>query len=223
MALLKAVGLGRKINSSWLWQGLNLTLEPGTRLAIVGPSGVGKSLLLRSLAGLDPLDAGQVFYQGQRVLSATGQAPGKSMPHYRSAVIYLHQRPALLEGTVDFNLQVVYGFGVHQRQCYNPQRIQTWLDMLGRPAQFLTQAADHLSGGESQIVALLRALQLEPQILLLDEPGASLDPDTTLQMETLIDQWLGETPERACIWTSHDGSQIQRVTTEQFFLSPPEL
>ena len=68
-----------------------------------------------------------------------------------------------------------------------------------------------LSGGEAQILALVRALQLEPTILLLDEPTASLDAKTTAQVEALLKNWLHDR-DRACILTSHDSAQIDRVT-----------
>ncbi|NDD70211.1 MAG: ATP-binding cassette domain-containing protein, partial [Synechococcaceae bacterium WB9_4xC_028] len=69
--------------------------------------------------------------------------------------------------------------------------------------------AEQLSGGELQVLNLIRALQLEPAILLLDECSASLDHATTLALEALLEQWL-QAGSRACVLTSHDSGQIQR-------------
>ena len=91
--------------------------------------------------------------------------------------------------------------------------------LLGRSADFLERSTDQLSGGERQIVSCLRSLQLSPQVLLLDEPTASLDNTATKQLETLIAQWQHADPQKACIWTSHDPAQIERVTDRAIVLS----
>lgn len=208
MSGLSAINLGRKINFQWLWRGVNLRLSPGLRLGLTGATGTGKSLLLRALAGLDPVDEGEIQL-GQRPLSSC------YLPQYRSLVIYLHQRPALLEGTVETNLKAIYQLSVHRQKRYEPKRVQDWFLDLGRTPEFLRKPAETLSGGESQLVALVRALQLDPLVLLLDEPTASLDPQTTKKFESLLNHWLEENPQRACIWTSHDPKQIRRVTQYQ--------
>ncbi|CAD5979684.1 Putative ABC transporter ATP-binding protein YjkB [Planktothrix tepida] len=208
MSQLSAINLGRKINSRWVWRGVNLALSPGVCLGLVGATGTGKTLLLRTLAGLDPIDKGEIKL-GNRPLNQC------YMPQYRSFVIYLHQRPILLEGTVETNLKSVYNLSIHRQKSYNSQRVENWFLDLGRSPNFLQQSAQNLSGGETQLVALIRALQLDPLVLLLDEPTASLDPRTTEQVESLIQRWLTENPERACIWTSHDSKQLHRVTQVQ--------
>jgi putative ABC transport system ATP-binding protein len=87
--------------------------------------------------------------------------------------------------------------------------VSDWLHHLGRQPSFLTKDAEHLSGGEAQLMALLRALQLEPQVLLLDEPTASLDEGTTLKVESLLKEWQAE-GERAIVTISHHPDQMAR-------------
>ncbi|MBH8556366.1 ATP-binding cassette domain-containing protein [Nostocaceae cyanobacterium CENA357] len=209
--ILSVQGLGRKIQNQWLWQNLNFELLPGERVAVVGASGSGKSQLLRAIASLDPIQAGYIFFQGKPIDSCY-------TPHYRSQVIYLHQRPALWEGTVEDNLQQIYRLAIHRQQVYTRKVILNYLQLLHKPADFLQRSVSVISGGEAQIVAFLRALQLSPLVLLLDEPTASLDTATANCLETLVAAWQQEEPQRAYLWTSHDSAQLQRITNRQINL-----
>lgn len=208
---LSVAGLGRQVQNRWIWQGVSFELHPGERLAVIGASGTGKSLLLRALAGLDSVQKGQIIFKGKSLEAWL-------MPQYRTQIIYLHQRPALLEGTVEENLRYIYKLATHRDKVYNRRQILAYLEILGRTADFLEIPSAALSGGESQIVAFLRALQLSPCVLLLDEPTASLDTETSRCLESLVDTWQSENNERAYIWTSHDPTQIQRVTDRQITL-----
>ncbi len=200
--------LGRKVENQWIWSNLSFQLFPGERVAVVGASGSGKSLLLRALAGLDPVQAGQIIFQGQPINSYF-------MPSYRSQIIYLHQRPALWEGIVEENLQQVYRLAVHRHLVYNRKLILNYLHLLHKTPEFLQRPVSAISGGEAQIVAFLRALQLSPSILLLDEPTASLDAVTAQSLEALVAAWHSEQPHRAYLWTSHDPTQLERITNRQ--------
>ena len=210
-SIISVKNVDKKIQYKWIWQNLNFEIFSGDRVAIFGVSGSGKSLLLRTLAGLDSLQKGEIYFQGKSLNSL-------SIPHYRSQVIYLHQRPALWEGTVEDNLQQVYRLAIHRHQTYNRNLILEYLQLLDKSADFLQRPVSAISGGEAQIVAFLRALQLSPQVLLLDEPTASLDANTTHHFEKLITAWHTQSPTRAYICTSHDPAQLQRLTTRQISL-----
>jgi putative ABC transport system ATP-binding protein len=204
-AILEARGICRRADHKPLLTDVSLSLAAGERLAVVGPTGSGKSLLLRSMALLDPVDAGDVRFRGRKVTAAR-------VPDFRRQVIYLHQRPALLEGTVESNLRRALQLQAHRRRRFDAERITELVAKLGRDATFLRQSTGDLSGGESQIVALLRAIQLDPAVLLLDEPTAALDANSTSALERLIDTWFTEQPEnRSLIWVSHDEQQVSRV------------
>ncbi|NEQ24073.1 MAG: ATP-binding cassette domain-containing protein [Microcoleus sp. SIO2G3] len=205
--------LGRQIQQRWVWQAVNFSLVAGDRLAIIGASGTGKSLLLRSIAGLDAVQTGTISFAGKPLSDW-------SMPQYRSQVVYLHQRPALLEGTVEANLQAVYKLAVHRGKTFDRASILTYLTALGRTEKFLERPSSTLSGGESQIVAFLRALQLAPQIILFDEPTASLDAEAIEQFEALVNLWHTGHPDRAYLWTSHNAAQIARISDRQLHLQP---
>ena len=189
---------------------IDMTIDPGERIGLMGISGSGKSSLLRAIARLDQCDEGSVVFRGDVVA-------GDLVPPFRRQVIYLPQRPSLLAGTVRENLQIPFRLSVSQHQ-YDESVVVGLLSDLKKPLELLDQSAESLSGGEQQIVAMIRAILLRPIILLLDEPSASLDPNTTAQLERLVLTWQqqcedGCSPSRALIWTSHDADQISRMTT----------
>ncbi|BDA76162.1 ABC transporter, ATP-binding protein (plasmid) [Calothrix sp. PCC 7716] len=209
--ILSVLSLGRKVQDRWVWRNLSFELQAGEQVAVVGASGSGKSLLLRALAGLDSVQSGEIIFQGKSINS-------HFMPQYRSQIIYVQQRPALWEGTVEENIKQVYRLATHRHQRYDRNRILDYLQLFNRGADFLQTPVNALSGGEGQIVAFLRALQLQASILLLDEPTASLDAETEKCLEALVTAWQSEDQQRAYIWTSHNPVQLQRVTRRQISL-----
>ncbi len=209
--LLTVRTVGRNLSGRWLWRGVSFDLAAGDWMGLVAPSGTGKTLLMRNLALLDPLQQGEVRLEGRLPAEWT-------LPIYRTRVMYLPQRATALEGTVEDNLKQAFALKVYRQRRYAPGQMAAWIDKLGRnPAAFLNLQGSRLSGGEAQLLALLRGLQLDPQILLLDEPTASLDADTAAGVEGLISTWLSQ-PGRACMLTSHDHAQIHRVTNRQLNL-----
>lgn len=206
-SLIEARGLGRRHpdGRTWLLDNVSLAVTPGDRVAIVGPSGAGKSLLLRAIVLLDPVDQGEVCWRGQPI-------GDRDVPAFRAQAIYLHQRPALWEGTVADNLRQPFALHTHGDATFDEDRIVGLLESLGRDRGFLEKSHRNLSGGEAQIVALLRAIQLNPALLLLDEPTASLDEVATGAVETLVDRWYDDgAGQRALLWVSHDARQAERV------------
>ncbi len=109
-------------------------------------------------------------------------------------MIYIHQRPALHEGSVEDNFRFPFTLKAHSARSFDRERAIDLLIALGRDATFLDKSTRDLSGGETQIVAFVRALQLDPAMLLLDEPTASLDPETARALEAVIDRWLAACP-----------------------------
>ena len=202
--MLTGRGLSFRIERRTLWQGFDLSLHTGGRLGITGPSGSGKTLLLRTLAGLEPLQSGELVFQG-RSLSEW------SMPAYRARVVYVPQRPAWREATVEEALRAPFAFDVRRGREFPGEQARELLQSLGRDRSFIHQRTERLSGGEAQILAVARALLIGPSVLLLDEPTASLDSGTALVIEQLITHWVSESPDRAYLWTSHDRAQLERI------------
>lgn len=193
---------------------VNLSIRGGQRIGLVGPSGSGKSSLLRAIAKLDRCDGGEVRFDGETICKG-------AVPTYRRQVIFLPQRPAFVSGTVRDNLELPFRFDAANAK-FDQSRVDRWLGDLAKSRELLSQPVDQLSGGEQQIVALIRAISLSPQVLLFDEPTASLDSAATQRYEELVLAWYQESesnPLRAFVWTSHDADQIQRMTTRRVEMS----
>lgn len=205
--LLEAEQLSRRHpdGQRWLLHHISLGIQPGERVALLGPSGAGKTLLLRALVLLDPADQGQLRWRGQRVA-------GEAIPAFRRQAIYLPQRPSVAAETVEDALRQPYTLEVHCDRSWDRAGVLGWLADFGRDASFLEKQGRDLSGGERQITALIRALQLEPTLLLLDEPTAALDGDAVAAAETLLDRWQQAVPERALVWVTHDAALARRVS-----------
>jgi tungstate transport system ATP-binding protein len=186
-----------------LIDGVDLVLEPGPKTAIIGPNGAGKSLLLRLLHGLIEPAAGEVLWRGRKADRAVG---------LRQAMVF--QKPVLLRRSVAANIDYalrVHGLPERERMARLARalRLARLDDLAARPARVL-------SGGEQQRLALARALAVEPEILFLDEPTASLDPASTLAVEQLIMQAHAQGTK--IVLVTHDLGQVRRLADEVVFL-----
>ncbi|KWN68194.1 ATP-binding cassette domain-containing protein [Burkholderia ubonensis] len=209
IGLIDALGVTRRDARSGkiLLAPTDFSLPAGARVAITGPSGSGKSVLLRALALLDPLDGGRVLWRGRPIRRS-------AIPRYRRSVAYLRQCPAQTDGTVESQLRYPYSLAVYRDLTFDRARAEQLAARAGRGADFLDKRASELSGGEAQIAALLRVLQLDPDVLLLDEPTSALDPDSTRAIEALVGAWFDAAPDaRAYLWISHDPAQAARIGT----------
>jgi ABC-type iron transport system FetAB ATPase subunit len=156
--------------------GASILVRPGEAVAIQGPSGSGKSTLARTLATLVEADAGTILLDGQ---DAREIAPTQ----FRTRVAFLAQQPAMFAGTVRDNLGA--GPLLHGKSLGAAQARELIL-AVGLDESILPREARTLSGGEKQRVALARALANAPDVLLLDEPTAALDPDAGERIVALL-------------------------------------
>lgn len=169
----------------------SFTLEDGECVVVRGPSGAGKSLLLRALADLDPSEGCVVLDGAER--------DAMSAPRWRSLVGYVPAEPGWWAETarehfLDWASLAPLAWRLNLRDGIGDDPVA------------------RLSTGERQRLALLRALERRPRVLLLDEPTSALDPDSTHQAETILAEWRAETG-MAVLWVSHDPTQAPRVAT----------
>jgi len=218
--LIRATGLVRydAKNQTNLLNSLDFTLAAGDRVAVTGPSGSGKSVFLRALALLDSLTSGHVFWRNTLV-------SGAGIPAYRRHVSYIAQRPAMLEGTVEDNLRYPFSLTVYKDRTFDREAVLRLAEQAGRGDGFLDKQSSELSGGEAQIAALIRVLQLQPDVLLLDEPTAALDPDSSREIESLVSAWYNgaQGHDRAYLWVSHDQAQAQSMSERHLTMSSGTL
>ena len=200
MAWLELHGLGLTEGDVRILSGIDLKVGAG-RTAILGPNGAGKSTLLRLMHGLLHPSTGTVAWP----------AP------LTQAMVF--QRPVMLRASVRANIE--YGLALRGVPAGERQRkAQAALARVGLP-ELAQRQARKLSGGEQQRVALARAWALEPEVLFLDEPTASLDPASSREVERIIGEIAaGGT---RIVMTTHNLGQARRLAEEVVYLEDGRL
>ena len=190
-----------------------LAILAGEVLALVGPSGAGKSTLLRLLNFLEAPTQGVIRYQGIE-FNSSGDMPLEK----RRSVTTVFQRPMLLERTVFDN--VAFGLSLRGERDAK-ERVNAALEEVGL-ANLARQRARTLSGGEAQRVALARAMVLEPDVLLLDEPTANLDPYNVGLIESIARR-LNKNRGATLVLVTHNVFQAHRLADRVVFLLEGKL
>lgn len=198
MLPLHVSDLSLRFGEAVVLDGVNLELvSPGCTM-VMGPNGAGKSLLLKLLHGLVAPSGGLIDWAGKAPTDVTR----------RQALVF--QKPVLLRRSVAANLDFILrarGIARHRRNAL--------LDHVGL-AHKADQPARLLSGGEAQRLALARALATDPEVLLLDEPTASLDPASVLAIEAIVDAARGRGAK--IVFVTHDVGQARRMADDVVFM-----
>ena len=192
-----------------------LSLEEGRVIGLLGPNGAGKTTLLEILGFLQAPTSGELVFRNNGV-----DFKANSLMHLRRQVVLVEQHPILFTSTVASNLE--FPLAIRKLQKDTRERIvDELLDMVGmRP--FKEVKAHKLSGGETQRIAIARALACSPNVILFDEPTANVDVENQIAIERLIRE-INRDKGISVIFTSHDMVQTSRLADDTLFLFDGKL
>jgi tungstate transport system ATP-binding protein len=203
MSLIETIALYQAANEREILKNINLKVDKGEFLAIIGPTGAGKTTLLRLLNTLELPSSGKVLIDGVN----TGES-SRSRLELRRKMAFVLQKPVVFNMSVFNNIAIGLKWGGLNKTEIT-EKTSNILELMGL-TDYANRNARTLSGGETQRVAIARAVITEPEILLLDEPSANLDPVSSKKIEEFI---LGMVRQHdiTTIMATHDMSQGQRM------------
>jgi ABC-type sugar transport system ATPase subunit len=179
VAILELLNLGQIFGEQAILIDVNLEIQPGEIFVLIGPTGAGKTTLLRIIDLLDQPTSGQIYFNGTEV---TRSKPLRQVARRRMS--YVQQKPVVFTMSVYDN--IACGLKWRGEKSENVRRkVDKVLKLVGME-DYRDRNAKTLSGGETQRVAIARALVTEPQVLLLDEPTANLDPVSVSKIEEVL-------------------------------------
>lgn len=207
---LEVRGLRKSFNSQEVLKGIDLKVNPGEIFVIMGPSGSGKSVLLKHLIGLEPPDAGEILINGEPLESQ------QTLEKYRLAMVF--QSGALLNSlTVGENV----GLYLSEHRLKPPAEIATIVSEKLRDvglADAVDKTPAELSGGMKKRAAIARALVIEPQLILYDEPTSELDPLSAVVVGEEIVKLKGRTGVTSLV-VSHDRDLAFGIADRMAFIT----
>jgi putative ABC transport system ATP-binding protein len=194
---------------------IDLAIEEGSFTAIVGPSGGGKSTLVRLLNRLDDPTSGRILFRGRDITAIDPLS-------LRRRIGLVLQKPHMFEGTVLENLRLPFRFAGKKIESPNEQRLQDALDICQLPGDILNQTARNLSFGQQHRLSLARALLLEPEVILLDEPTSALDRPTADRLGETLRQ-IGRQLHLTIVMVTHDLRLAGRVANRLAYIEKGRL
>ncbi len=203
MSLIETLNLYQRFDEQEILRNINLNVEKGKVFALIGPTGAGKTTLLRLIDLIDTPTAGKIYFDGVDTAKSA-----RERLELRRRMAFVLQKPIVFNMSVYDN--IAYGLkwrGVEKGKIR--EKVNNILEMVGLSAN-KNRNARTLSGGEVQRVAIARAIAIEPEVLLLDEPTANLDPISASKIEELITSIIHRY-DTTIIMATHDMSQGQRL------------
>lgn len=205
--ILKIENLNLEIGTVKILKDISFTVQKKEIIALLGPSGSGKSSLLKSINMLNTPSCGQIKYHNNDIQEISPMA-------LRKKIGYVLQKPTLFGNDVRENLK--YPCELHQK-VFDINLVEFYLKKVNLKPDILEKKPNELSGGEQQRISLVRTLLLEPEIILLDEVTSALDEDNTLLIEELI-KYENENNELTVIFISHNNEQAKRLAQKVIYM-----
>lgn len=208
--------LSKRYNDFWALHNIDLQVRKGEVFGLIGPSGAGKTTLLRLIATLEKSTEGEIFFDG---LELNGLSE-KNILEVRRRMGIVFQNPIAFKRSVYEN--VAYGLRIRGEENSSiNKKVKTNLQLVGL-LEFEKRKATTLSGGEVQRLALIRTTIVEPDLLLLDEPTANLDPANVALIENAISE-IVKNERTTVIIATHNMFQAERLADRVGFFLNGEL
>jgi len=188
----------------------HLSVEESRIVGLLGPNGAGKTTLLEIFAFLLGPSSGEVWFYGNKV-----DYQNNRLRELRRRVVIVHQHPIMFTVTVEKNLEFPLNIRKFPRQK-QAKVIDELLDLVDM-REFKKARAHNLSGGETQRIAIARALACQPEVILFDEPTASVDVENQMTIERIVRE-INQEKKISVIFTTHDMNQAARLADEIVFL-----
>jgi len=212
MSYVTANNLTKRFGDNTVFEDIHFSIEQGEFITLLGPSGCGKSTLLRSLAGLNPVDNGEIWVNNQNITHQVPQERGIGMV-FQSYALFPNM-------TVESNI----AFGLKMKKLATQEvqqavaKVIELVDLKGKEKQYPHQ----LSGGQRQRVALARALVVKPRILLLDEPLSALDAKIRKHLRQQIRD-IQKEMNLTTVFVTHDQEEAMIMSDRIFLMNKGEI
>ena len=208
--MIELSGIRKSFDKKQVLKGIDLKVDEGNFISIIGPSGVGKTTLLRMICGLSHQDAGVLDIMGSKY----SINPGNDIS-LRRRIAFVPQKPVPLSGTVRENVSyplITRG----EKEDEIEEKVDTALKMVSL-SDFSNSEARSLSGGELQRMAFARAIVYKPELLLLDEFTAHLDPGNVKLLESALLDYM-KNNKATVIAATHNMFQAKRISEKTAFM-----
>lgn len=211
MSILNIKNIYYESDNTRILNGVNLEIEEGDCISIVGSSGSGKSTLLKLCADLIEISKGNLYYRGKDYMEYEPL-------ELRRNISYCVQIPFLFGDKVIENLQFPYKI---RKDTFNERKVVKLLERFGLDESILNKDVNSLSGGEKQRVSIIRTLAYTPDILLLDEATSALDKENADKVENYIKE-LNEKG-TTVIWVTHNINQSEGIFNKRIVMSEGKI